>query len=177
MCCSPDNRPGLLLGLVKITFYAIPRTCDEYKNKLLIDVGLSKCLSVPIELRAVTPKLYKLTKCLQSGKLLLEIESVFTNSKLEIKEMFPSSDGLDNELENKQLLMEYCKQLGLKQAELYSDYCAMLLESTDKEDYYEKLRMLLYLEGDHRRRLIQRYVIYTSQIIKSDHTYCIVVHD
>ena len=168
MCCSPDNRPGLLLGLVKVTFYAIPRNGGEHKNKILIDVGLSKCLSIPIELRAVTPKLYKLTKCLQSGKLLLGIESAFSNSKLEIKEMFPSSDGLDNELEDKQLIIEYCKWLESKQAELYSDYCAMLLESTDKADYYEKLCMLLYLEGDHRRRLIQRYIIYTNQIIKID---------
>ena len=171
MCCSPDNRPGLLLGLVKVTFYAVPRNGGEYKNKILIDVGLSKCLSIPIELRAVTPKLYKLTKCLQSGKLLLEIESAFSNCKLEIKEMFPSSDGLDNELEDKQLLIEYCKWSESKQAELYSDYCAMLLESTDKADYYEKLCMLLYLEGDHRRRLIQRYIICTSQIIKIDPYY------
>ena len=52
MCCSPDNRPGLLLGLVKalVDFYATPRVSDEYKNEILIDVGLSKCLSIHIEL-------------------------------------------------------------------------------------------------------------------------------
>jgi len=77
MCCSPDNRPGLLLGLVKINFWALPKKYDEYKTKVLIDVGLSKCLSVPIELNITTPKLYKLNKCLQSGKLLLGIKSVF----------------------------------------------------------------------------------------------------
>ena len=167
MCCSPDNRPGLLLGLVKVTFYAASRISDEYKNKILIDVGLSKCLSIPIELRAVTPKLYKLTKCLQSGKLLLEIESVFRNSKLEVKEMFSSSDDLENDMEDRKLINEYCKQLRLKQTELYSDYCAILLESADKIDYYERLCTLLYLEGDHRRRLIQRYVVDASWIIEN----------
>ena len=156
MCCSPDDRPGLLLGLVKVIFYAIPRISDEYKNELLIDVGLSKCLSIPIELKVVVPNLYKLHKCLQSGKLLLEIESVFKNSKLEIKEMPPSSGNMENNLENKQLILKYSEQLKLKQAELYSDYCATLLESTDKTVYYEKLRTLLYLEGDHRRRMIHR---------------------
>ena len=156
MCCSPDDRPGLLLGLVKVIFYAIPRISDEYKNEILIDVGLSKCLSIPIELKVVVPNLYKLHKCLQSGKLLLEIESVFNNSKLEIKEMYPSSGNMEDKLENKQLITEYSEQLKLKQAELYSDYCATLLESTDKTVYYEKLRTLLYLEGDHRRRMIHR---------------------
>ena len=169
MCCSPDNRPGLLLGLVKVTFYAIPRISDEYKNKILIDIGLSKCLSVPIELRAVIPKLYKLTKCLQSGKLLLEIESVFCKSKLEVKEMFSSSDGLNNDVEDRKQIIEYRKQLKMKQTELYSDCCAILLESTDKIDYYERLCTLLYLEGDHRRRLMQRYIVDASQINHSSH--------
>lgn len=154
MCCSPDNRPGLLLGLVKINFYAIPSISDEYKNEILIDVGLSKCLSIPIELRVVVPKLYKLIKCLQSGELLLGVVSVFSNSKLEIKKMPPSSGSLENE----QLVMKYSEQLKLKQTELYSDCCAILLESTDETDYYEKLYTLLYLEGDQRRQLIHRYI-------------------
>ena len=41
VCCSPDNRPGLLLGLVKVNFWAVPHKCDEYKNEILIDVGLA----------------------------------------------------------------------------------------------------------------------------------------
>ena len=158
MCCSPDDRPGLLLGLVKVFFYAIPRISDEYKNEILIDVGLSKCLSVPIKLRAVTPKLYKLTKYLQSESFgpLLESESIFNNCKLEIKEMSSSSGRLGEDMEDEQLVMKYRKQLNLKCNQLYLDNCAMLLESTNKTDYYEKLRTLLYLEGDYRRRLIQK---------------------
>ena len=154
MCCSPDNKPGLLLGLVKVNFWATPKRCGEYKNEILIDVGLSKCLSVPIELTVVIPKLYKLNKCLQSGKLLVEIESIFCNSKLEIKEMFPGMSSIS--LEDKQLMKKYNEQL--EQAELYSNNCSMLLESTNKTDYYSKLCMLLYLEGDHRRRLLQRLI-------------------
>ena len=150
MCCSPDSRPGLLLGLVKVNFSALPNKCDEYANEVLIDVGLAKCLSIPIKLKVVTPKLYKLNKCLQSGKLLLEIESIFASSKLEIKELFPSSITS----EDKVLIKKYNDQL--KQTELYSSNCVTLLESTDKNVYYEKLSMLLYLEGDHRRRLLRR---------------------
>ena len=150
MCCSPDSRPGLLLGLVKVNFSAVPNKCDEYPNEILIDVGLAKCLSIPIELKIVTPKLYKLNKCLQSGKLLLGIESIFANSKLELKELFTSSITS----EDKVLIKKYTDQL--KQTELYSSNCATLLESTDKNMYYEKLSMLLYLEGDHRKRLLQR---------------------
>ena len=150
MCCSPDSRPGLLLGLVKIIFYAVPKISDEYRNQILIDVGLSKCLSIPVELKVVTPRLYKLNKCLQSGKLLLEIESVFSHSGLEIKEMSPSPISL----EDKVLIKKY--NLQLKHKDLYSNNCAILLESTDKAVYYDKLSTLLCLEGDHRRRLIQR---------------------
>ena len=156
MCCSPDDRPGLLLGLVKIIFYAIPRITNVYRNEILIDVGLSKCLSIPIELKVVTPELYKLNKCLESGKLLLEIESVFGNSKLEIKEMSLYSGNLEDKLQNKEWIIKYSEQLKLKQTELYSNNCAVLLEATDKTFYYEKLRTLLYLEGDHRRRMIHR---------------------
>ena len=152
ICCSPDSRPGPLLGLVEVKFWAMPKKCDEYKNKVLIDVGLSKCLSVPIELTIVIPKLYKLNKCLQSGKLLVEIESAFCGNKLEVKEMSPSPISP----EDKQLINKYCEQL--KRTELYSSHCAILLESTDKTDYYSKLCMLLYLEGDHRRRLLQRLI-------------------
>ena len=158
MCCSPDNRPGLLVGLVKVDFWAAPKKCDEYKNKILIDVGFSKCLSVPIELIVVIPKLYKLNKWLQSGKLLLGIQSIFSNSKLEIKELPLSSISLDDKV----LIEKYSEQL--KQSDLYSNNCATLLESTDKALYYEKLCTLLYLEGDHRRRLIQRYFNFTVPI-------------
>ena len=150
MCCSPDSRPGLLLGLVKVNFSAVPNKCDEHKNEILVDVGLAKCLFIPIELKVVTPKLYKLNKCLQSGKLLLGIESIFANSKREIKELSPSLITS----EDKVLIKKYTGQL--KQTELYSSNCATLLESTDNNVYYEKLTMLLYLEGDHRRRLLQR---------------------
>ena len=150
MCCSPDSRPGLLLGLIKVNFSAVPNKCDEYKNEILIDVGLAKCLFIPIELKVVTPKLYKLNKCLQSGKLLLGIESIFANSKREIKKLSPSLITS----EDKVLIKKYTDQL--KQTELYSSNCATLLESTDNNIYYEKLSMLLYLEGDHRRRLLQR---------------------
>ena len=153
MCYSPNDRPGLLLGIVKVIFYAVPRISDEYKNQILIDVGLSKCLSIPIELKVVTPNLYKLTKCLESGKLLLEIESVFKDVKLEIKEMSPS---LKDSLENKQIITKYSEHLQLKQKELYSDYYVALLESTAKAVYYEKLTTLLYLEADHRRRMLHR---------------------
>ena len=159
MCCSPDNRPGLLLGLVKVIFYAIPRISNEYKSEILIDVGLSKCLSFPIELKVVAPNLYKLNKCLKSGKLLLDIESVFSNSKLEVKEMFGNLE------DNKQLIINFSEQLRLQQAELYSNHGAVLLESTDQTDYYEKLRTLLYLEGDHRRRLIHRYWWLLTRIV------------
>ena len=154
MCCSPDNRPGLLLGLVRIDFWAEPKTSDKYKIRILVDVGLSKCLSIPLELKVVMPKLYKLNKCLQSGKLLLEIESVFNNdNKLELKEMSPPSS---IHVEDKALIKKYSEQLN-KQRDLYSNNCATLLESTDQTVYYEKLCTLLYLEGDYRRRLIQRY--------------------
>ena len=146
----PDITPGLLLGIVKIIFYAVPRISDEYKNQILINVGLSKCLSIPVEIKVVIPELYKLNKCLQSGKLLLEIESVLGTNKVEIKEMLPSSISI----EDKVLVKQYTEQL--KQKDLYSSNCATLLESTNKALYYEKLRTLLYLEGDHRRRMIHR---------------------
>ena len=147
--CSPDREPGLLLGLVKVIFDAVPSISGDYKNEILIDVGLSKCLLVPIELIVTTTKL---SKCLKSGKLLLEIKSVFCNSGLKIKEMAPNSTSLGD----KQLIEKYGDQLKLKQEELYSINCAALLESTERTHYYEKLCMFLYLEGDHRRRLIQR---------------------
>ena len=147
--CSPDHEPGLLLGLVTVIFDAVPSISGDYKNEILIDVGLSKCLSVPIELIVITTKL---SECLKSGKLLLEIKSVFGNSGLKIKEMAPNSTSLGD----KQLIEKYGDQLKLKQEELYSDNCATLLESTERAHYYEKLCMFLYLEGDHRRRLIQR---------------------
>ena len=150
--CSPDNKPGLLLGLVKVTFCALLIISGEFRNEILIDVGLSKCLSVPIKLEVVTTKL---SGCLKSGKLLLDIESVMGNSKLRIKEMTQNSISL----EDKQLVRRYSDQLKLRQRELYSNNCATLLESTDQTKYYEKLFMFLYLEGDYRRRLIQRYSI------------------
>ena len=151
MYCLSDNRPGPLLGLMKVVFFTIPRISDEYKNDIFIDVGLSKCLSVPIHLRVLTPNLYKLLgKYSHSGNLLLATESVFHSSKLKTKERFP---GLENNL----LTKRYSEQL--KQAKLYSNNCAALLESMDEMVYYEKLCMLLYIEGDHRRRLIQRYVV------------------
>lgn len=155
MCCSPDDRPGLLLGLVKVTFCAISSISDEYKTEILIDVGLSKCLSIPVELKVVIPKLYKLNKCLRSIKLLLEVEDVFSNSGLGIKELSPSPRPIS--LDDRVWIKKYSEQL--RQKDLYSNDCATLLESTDKDVYHEKLCMLLYLEGDHRRRLIQRYVL------------------
>ena len=148
--CSPDNKPGLLLGLVKVTFCALLTISGEFKNKILVDVGLNKCLSVPIELKVVTTKL---SECLKSGKLLLDIESVMEDSNLRIKEMTQNSISL----EDKQLVRRYSDQLKLKKRKLYSNNCATLLESTDQTKYYEKLCMFLYLQGDHRRRLIQRY--------------------
>ena len=147
---SPDKKPGLLLGLVEVTFCTIPSSSGEYKNEILIDVGFSKCLSVPIELKIVTTKLFE---CLKSGKLLLDTQSVMGNSKLRMKEMTQNSISL----EDKQLVRRYSDQLKLKQRELYSSNCATLLESTDQTKYYEKLFMFLYLEGDYRKRLIQRY--------------------
>ena len=147
--CSPDSKPGLLLGSVKVTFYTMPRISDEYKNEILIDVGFSKYLSVPIKLVIVTTKL---SKCLKSGKLLLNIESTI-NSKLKIKEMSQSAINLNNKL----LIKTYSEHLKLKETELYANNCHTLLESTDKKVYYDKLYMFLYLEGDHRRRLVQRY--------------------
>ena len=147
--CLPENKPGLLLGVVRVDFFAIPKIVDVYENEILIDVGLSKCLSVPIEMIVITTKL---SKCLKSGKLLLDIESIFSNSKLKIKEMSSSSISL----EEKSLIKRYSEQL--KQRDLYSNNCAALFESTDQTLYYEKLLTLLYLEGDHRRRLLQRYV-------------------
>ena len=150
--CSPDNKPGLLLGLVKVNFYAMPEISDLYENEILIDVGFKKFLSIPVKLRVVTTKL---SKCLKSGKLLLDVEGIFSGSHLRsrIKEMFPSPISS----EDKALISKYSEQL--KQTKLYSNDCATLLESTDQADYYEKLCTLLYLEGDHRRRLIQRYYI------------------
>ena len=148
--CSPDNKSGLLLGLVKVIFCAILSNSGDIKNEILIDVGLSKYLSVPIALKVITTKL---SECLKSGKLLLDIESVMGNSKLRIKEMHPNSVSL----EDKQLIRRYSDQLKLRKRELYSNNCATLLESTDQTVYYDKLCMFLYLEGDYRRRLIQRY--------------------
>ena len=142
MYCLPDNKPGLLLGLVKVNFYTTPEISGVYENKIYIDVGLSKFLSIPITLKVDTTKL---SECLKSGKLLLDIESIFSSSKLKTKEMFPSPISL----EDKPLIERYSEQL--KQTKLYSNNCATLLESTDKTVYYEKLRTLLYLEGDHRR--------------------------
>ena len=153
--CSPDNKPGLLLGLVKVTFCATLSNSGDIKNEVLIDVGLSKYLSVPIKLKVATTKL---SEYLKSEKLPLDIESVMGNSKLRIKEMHPNSVSL----EDKQLVRRYNDQLKLKCRELFSNNCATLLESTDQTLYYEKLCMFLYLEGDYRRRLIQRYGIHTG---------------
>ena len=146
----PDSEPGLLLGLVKVIFYAIPRIMDVYKNKILIDVGLSKCLSLPIELKVVDPKLFKLNTFLQSEELLLKSESIFNDAKVQVKGMDKSSISL----EDKELIKKFHE--GLKQAKLYSDDCALMLESTDQDFYHEKLYMLLYLEGDYRRQLLRR---------------------
>ena len=153
--CSPDNKPGLLLGSVKVIFCVIPSNSGEYKNEILIDVGLSKCLSIPIELKVITTKL---SECLKSGKLLLDIKSVMENSKLRIKEMSQISISL----EDKQLVRRYSDQLKLKERELYSSNCAILLESKHQTVYYDKLLTFLYLEGDYRRRLIQRYTSWST---------------
>ena len=151
--CSPDNKPGLLLGLVKVTFCAKLSNSGDIKNEILIDVGLSKYLSVPIELKVV---ITKLSECLKSGQLLLNIESVMGISEVRVKEMYPNSISLEDKL----LVRRYSDQMKLKCRELYTNNCATaatLLESTDQTVYYEKLCMFLYLEGDYRRRLIQRY--------------------
>ena len=66
MCCVPDNKPGILLGIVKVCFSAVPNKCDEYNNEILIDVGLQKVLSIHVQLKVVTPQLYKLNKCAYS---------------------------------------------------------------------------------------------------------------
>jgi len=153
MYCSPNDEPGLLLGSVKVTFCAIPKISDEYKGEIIIDVGLSKCLSVPIELKVVSPTLYKLNEHLQSGKLLLNTKSIFNNVKVPIKEISQSPVSF----EDKELIKKY--EEGLKQAKLYSNDCANVLETTDQDFYYKKLHMLLYLEGDHRRCLLQRYTV------------------
>ena len=153
--CSPDNKPGLLLGLVKVTFCAILSSSGDIKNEILIDVGLSKYLSVPIKLKVVTTKL---SEYLKSEKLPLDIESVMGNGKLKIKEMPQNSISL----EDKQLVRRYSDQMKLKCRELYTKNCATLLESTDQTVYYDKLSMFLYIEGDYRRRLIQRYGIHTG---------------
>ena len=150
--CTPDNKPGLLLGLVKVIFNAIPKTSNKYKNQILIDIGLSKCLSIPVELKVVSSKLYNLLNlCPLPEMLLLGIKSVFSNSELEIKEMSSTLD----DLEDKQLIKKYNERM--QQTELYSDNCATLLDSTDKTVFYEKLQILLCLEGDYRSRLLQRY--------------------
>ncbi|XP_065891374.1 3'-5' exoribonuclease HELZ2-like isoform X2 [Dysidea avara] len=150
LCCAPDNKPGILLGIVKVCFSAVPNKCDEYNNEILIDVGLQKVLSIPVELKVVTPQLYKLNKCLQSGKLYLNTKSIFSNTTLEIQEMSPSSISL----EDKQLIKNFQQQLISSQ--LYSNDCATLLESDDQTNYYKKLSTLVCLEGDHRQRLVQR---------------------
>ena len=150
--CLPDSDPGLLLGLVKVTFCALPRVTGEYINEILIDVGFSKCLSVPIELKVIDPKLFKLNKYLQSEKLLLNNESIFNNAEVQIKEMDSSAISL----EDKQLVKIFHEEL--QQAQLYSNDCALLLESTNQDLYYKKLHMLLFIEGDYRRRLLRRYV-------------------
>ena len=149
----PDSHPGLLLGLVKVIFYTIPRISDGFKNEIYIDVGLSKCLSVSIELKVVDPKLLKLNKYLQSEELLLKTKNIFSDAKVQIKSMDKSSISL----EDQQLIKKFHE--GLKQAKLYSDDCAVVLESTDQDFYQEKLLMLLYLEGDYRRQLIRRYLL------------------
>ena len=95
MCCAPDSRPGLLLGIVKVCFSALPNNCDDYNTDILIDVGLQKILSIPVELKVVSPQLYKLNKCLQSGKLYLDAKSIFSDTTVEIKEMSPSPISLD----------------------------------------------------------------------------------
>jgi len=59
-------------------------------------------------------------------------------------------------VEDKLLINKYNEQLKKNETKLYSNNCATLLESTDKTLYHEKLCTLLYLEGDHRRRLIHR---------------------
>ena len=152
MFCTPDNKPGLLLGLVKVIFNAMPKTSNKYKNQILVDVGLSKCLSIPVALKVVSSKLYNLLNlCPQPEMLLLEIKSVFSSSELEIKEMSSTLD----DLEDKRLIKMYSERM--KQADLYSDNCATILESTDKIVFYEKLQMLLCLEGDYRSQLLQRY--------------------
>ena len=131
-------------------FYAIPENADNvYENEVIIDVGLSKCMSVPIELIVSATTLYN---CVKSGKLLLDIESIFSKSKLEIKEISSKPITLEDQI----LTKRFSEQL--KQTEIYSNKCATLLESIDKNLYYEKLYTLLYLEGDYRRRLLQRYV-------------------
>ena len=150
--CLPDSEPGLLLGIVKVTFCVVPRISDEYKNEILVDVGLSKCLSVPIHLKVVGPKLFKLNKYLQSKELPLKIDSIFDDAKVKIKDMDTSSISL----EDKHLIKKFHE--GLKQANLYSNDSALVLESTNQDFYYEKLCMLLYLEGDQRMRLIRRYM-------------------
>ena len=149
MYYSPEKTPGLLLGIVRVKFFAIPNITNVYENEILIDVGLSKCLSVPIELIVVATKI---SKCLKSGKLLLDIESIFSSSKLKIKRLSSSSVSVEEKL----LTERYCEQL--KQKDLHCNNCATLLESTDQTLYYEKLCTFLYLEGDHRRRLLLRYV-------------------
>ena len=152
MCCAPDSRPGILLGIVKVYFSAVPNKCDEYNNKILIDVGLQKVLSVPVKLKVVTPQLYKLNKCLQSGKLYLNTKSIFSDTTLETQEMSPSSISL----EDKQLVKHF--QQKLKSSQLYSNDCATLLESDEQINYYKKMSTLVCLEGDHRQRLVQRYI-------------------
>ena len=152
MCCAPDSRPGLLLGIVKVCFSALPNNCDDYNTDILIDVGLQKILSIPVELKVVSPQLYKLNKCLQSGKLYLNTKSIFSDTTMEIKEMSPSPISL----EDKQLVK--CFQQQLISSQLYSNDCATLLESDDQTNYYKQLSTLVCLEGDHRQRLVQRYI-------------------
>lgn len=149
MYCSPKKKPGLLLGVVKVNFFAKPNIIDVHENEIFIDVGLKKCLSVPVEMIVVTTKL---SKCLKSGKLLLHIESIFSNNKLKKKEMSSSSVSVEEKL----LIKGYSEQL--EQRDLHSNNCATLLESTDQADYYKKQCIFLYWEGDHRRRLLQRYI-------------------
>ena len=159
--CLPDRDPGLLLGLVKVTFCALPRITDEYINEILIDVGLSKCLSIPIKLKVVDPKLFKVNKYLESEKLLLNNESIFNNAEVQIKE----TDSSAINLEDKQLVKIFHEEL--KQAQLYSNDCALLLESTNQDLYYKKLHMLLFLEGDYGRQLTVKKVCSFISVVAS----------
>ena len=94
-------------------------------------------------------------------------ESIFNNAEVQIKEM--DSSGIS--LEDKQLVKIFHEEL--KQAQLYSNDCALLLESTNQDIYYIKLHMLLFIEGDYRRRLLRRYVHFISVVASKMTSYFI----